>query len=175
MNNGGSFLDIFCLMESCKVQIFWEGNKNLAHLPLFIWHYLVATNYKWNMGQYLNIVLMKMSFSLLECLLSKNLLVCARWYFKELSIVSNLFCIINYRFLTTGTNLKALYIYFVLVHNFISKAICRFLFKIVFFGKRKNNTHKNFHILKMKAHFEKEPHFENQNFFYSISPDLLSM
>ena len=137
MNNGGSFLDIFCLMESCKVQIFWEGNKNLAHLPLFIWHYLVATNYKWNMGQYLNIVLLKMSFSLLECLLSKNLLVCARWYFKELSIVSNLFCIINYRFLTTGTNLKALYIYFVLVHNLISKAICRFLFKIVFFGKRR--------------------------------------
>ena len=23
-----------------KVQIFWEGHKNLAHLPLFFWHYL---------------------------------------------------------------------------------------------------------------------------------------
>ena len=33
-----------------KVQIFWEGHKNLAHLPLFIWHYLVASNYKWKMG-----------------------------------------------------------------------------------------------------------------------------
>ena len=31
----------------------------------------------------------------------------------------------------------------------------RFLFTIVFFGKRINNTHKSFHILKMKAHFEK--------------------
>ena len=28
--------------------------------------------------------------------------------------------------------------------------------------KRKNNTHKTFHILKMKAHFEKEPHFGNE-------------
>ena len=32
----------------------------------------------------------------------------------------------------------------------------RFLFTIVFFGKRKNNTHKTFHILKMKAHFKKK-------------------
>ena len=38
-----------------------------------------------------------------------------------------------------------------------------------FFGKRKNDTHKAFHILKMKACFEKEPysetHFENENMF----------
>ena len=33
----------------------------------------------------------------------------------------------------------------------------RFLFTIVFFGKRKNNTHQTFHILKVKAHFKKEP------------------
>ena len=30
-----------------------------------------------------------------------------------------------------------------------------FVFTIVFFGKRKNNIHKTFHILKMKAHFQK--------------------
>ena len=28
-----------------KVKILWEGLKNLAHLPHFIWHYLVASNY----------------------------------------------------------------------------------------------------------------------------------
>ena len=36
----------------------------------------------------------------------------------------------------------------------------RFLFTIVFFGKRKDNTHQTFHILKMKAHLKKEPHLE---------------
>ena len=39
------------------------------------------------------------------------------------------------------------------------------LFTIVFFGKRKNNTNETFHILKMKAHYEKESHFENENLF----------
>ena len=34
-----------------KVQIFWEGHKNLAHLPLFSWHYLVVSNWKWKIGQ----------------------------------------------------------------------------------------------------------------------------
>ena len=34
-----------------KVQIFWKGHKNFSHLPLFIWHYLAASNYKWKMGQ----------------------------------------------------------------------------------------------------------------------------
>ena len=33
-----------------KVQIFWEGRTNLAHLPLFIGHYLVVSNYKWKMN-----------------------------------------------------------------------------------------------------------------------------
>ena len=32
-----------------KVQIVWEGHKNLTHL--FFLHYLVASNYKWKMGQ----------------------------------------------------------------------------------------------------------------------------
>ena len=44
----------------------------------------------------------------------------------------------------------------------------RFLFTIVFYGKRKNNTHKTFHILKMKAHIEKEPHFENESSFQNL-------
>ena len=42
---------IFCKsLEFDKVQIFWDGHKNLAHLPLFFWHYLVSSNYKWKMG-----------------------------------------------------------------------------------------------------------------------------
>ena len=38
----------------------------------------------------------------------------------------------------------------------------KFLFTIVFFKK---NTHAPFHILKMKTHFKKEPHFENESKF----------
>ena len=30
-------------------------------------------------------------------------------------------------------------------------------------GERREEAHKTFHILKMKAHFEKEPHFENES------------
>ena len=30
-----------------------------------------------------------------------------------------------------------------------------------------NITHKTFHILKMKAHFEREPHFENESSFWN--------
>ena len=33
-----------------KVQLYWEGRKNFAHLPLFIWHHLVALNLKWKIG-----------------------------------------------------------------------------------------------------------------------------
>ena len=40
----------------------------------------------------------------------------------------------------------------------------KFLFTVVFFGKRKNNAHKTFHILKMKAHFKKK-HFRNESSF----------
>ena len=39
------------LFPHYKVQVFWESHKNLAHFPLFIWHYLVASNHKWKMGQ----------------------------------------------------------------------------------------------------------------------------
>ena len=34
-----------------------------------------------------------------------------------------------------------------------------FVYNCVFWKKEKQFTHKNFYILKMKAHFEKEPHF----------------
>ena len=27
-----------------KVQLFWEGHKNFAHLPHFVWHHLVESN-----------------------------------------------------------------------------------------------------------------------------------
>ena len=39
------------LFTLVKVQVFWKDHKNMAHLPLFIWHYLVSSNYKWKMGQ----------------------------------------------------------------------------------------------------------------------------
>ena len=67
----------------------------------------------------------------------------------------------NYRFLTTVTNLKALYIFRCLFTTLSVKLfvvtvqifIYKFLFTTMFFGKRKNNGHETFHILKMKAHF----------------------
>ena len=31
------------------------------------------------------------------------------------------------------------------------------------FSEKGKKTHKTFHILKMKAHFEKGPHFENES------------
>ena len=34
-----------------KFQIFWEGHKDLTHLPLFIWHYLAASNFKRKINQ----------------------------------------------------------------------------------------------------------------------------
>ena len=74
------------------------------------------------------------------------------------------FDVINCRFFTTETNLKALYIFILLfVHNLISKAICSectdFCLQLCF--------SETFHILKMKAHFEKEPHFENESSFWN--------
>ena len=46
--------------------------------------------------------------------------------------------------------------------------VYKLLFTIVFFGKMKktsrNITH-SFHILKTKAHFKKELHFENESTF----------
>ena len=53
--------------------------------------------------------------------------------------------------------------------------IYKYLFTVEFFGKTKKNYHETFHILKMKANFEKkhilqmkansETHFENENIF----------
>ena len=35
-----------------KVHIFWEGHKNLAHLPLIIWDYILGNAKKqWKVGQ----------------------------------------------------------------------------------------------------------------------------
>ena len=78
--------------------------------------------------------------------------------------------IINFRFLTTDINLKALYIFRCFfttssVKLFVVNVqifVYKFLFTIVFFGKKKNNTHETFHILKMKAYLKKEPHFGNE-------------
>ena len=77
------------------------------------------------------------------------------------------FDLINYRFLTTEIDLKALYIFCCFITTLSVKLfvvtlqifVYKFLFTIAFFGKRKNNTHKTFYILKMKAHCKKEPHF----------------
>ena len=91
--------------------------------------------------------------------------------------------ILNYRFLTTETNLKALYIIYIyislFVYNLISKAIfsdCTdFCLQLYFSEKGKTTLTKPFtfwkwkhiskknHILEMKAH--SETHFENENMF----------
>ena len=73
--------------------------------------------------------------------------------------------IIDYRFLTTETNLKTLYIFRCL---FTTSSVKLFVVNVKIFvyncvfRKKKKNTHETFHILKMKTHFEKEPHFENE-------------
>ena len=64
-NNGDSLtplVRIYFIIR--RVKIFWEGHKNLSHLPLFIWYYLGVSNCKWKMGQifvslseYLNFIL----------------------------------------------------------------------------------------------------------------------
>ena len=64
--------------------------------------------------------------------------------------------IINYRFLTTKTNLKALYSS-LFVHNLTSKAICSECEDFCLQFSKKN------HILEMKAH--SETHLENENMF----------
>ena len=37
--------------DVAKAHVFWEGHKNFTYLRIFIWHYLVTSNYKWKMGQ----------------------------------------------------------------------------------------------------------------------------
>ena len=77
---------------------------------------------------------------------------------------------IDYLFLTTEPNLKALYIS-LFVHNLISKVVCSeftdFCLQLCFleqgtFHILKHISKKN-HILKMKAHSEN--HFETENMF----------
>ena len=84
--------------------------------------------------------------------------------------------IINYRFLTTETNLKALLIYISLfVHNLISKAFCSectcFCLQLCFSEKGKTTLTKPFtfwkwkHILKENQILRMKAHFENENMF----------
>ena len=79
--------------------------------------------------------------------------------------------VINYGFLTTETNLEALYIF---LRLFTTSSVKLFVVNVqlivyncvvVFFGEGKNKNQKTFHILKMKAHFERETHFENESSF----------
>ena len=83
---------------------------------------------------------------------------------------------INYRFLTTETNLKAFYIFRCLFtfYNLISKAICSectdFCLQLCFLEKGKKNSRnlshfENERILKMNAPFKKESHSENESPF----------
>ena len=44
-----------------------------------------------------------------------------------------------------------------------------FFYNRVFLKNEKKNTHKTFHTLKMKAHFEKEPDFENKSLLQTES------
>ena len=44
--------------------------------------------------------------------------------------------------------------------------VYKLLFTVVLFRKsKKTTTHETFHILKMKTHFKKNPHFENESSF----------
>ena len=45
------FVTQYIKVLKCKVNIFWEGHKNVAQLSLFFWHYLVASNHKWKTSQ----------------------------------------------------------------------------------------------------------------------------
>ena len=100
---------------------------------------------------------------------------------------------INYRFLTTETDLKALYIFYFLLNAFRLKNIYIFqcflttssvklllvttvqifVYKVFFsncvFRKKEKDTRKTFHNLKMKTCFEEEPHFENESSFQNPS------
>ena len=98
-------------------------------------------------------------------------IVCKRW--KKILLIklivqrslTPLKAIINYRFLTTEPNLKALYVCISLfVHNLISKAICSecgvFCEQLCFRKKEKRHS-------QNLSHFEKEPHFENESSFWN--------
>ena len=74
---GGNLLLEFltCMLLFLKVKMFRESQKNLAHLPHFIWHYLVASNYKWKMGHIF------MAFS--EC---QNFNLLKKWIWARLKL-----------------------------------------------------------------------------------------
>ena len=75
--------------------------------------------------------------------------------------------------MTKETNLKALYIFHCLFQTSSEKLfvvnVQLFVYDciVVFFRKRKIKNHKTSYILKMKAHFEREPHFENESSFWN--------
>ena len=75
----------------------------------------------------------------------------------------------NYRFMTTETNLKVLdiFLYFFTTSSvkLFVVTVHIFVYKLCFSEKGKDNTHKTFHILKMKAHFEKDLHLRNESSF----------
>ena len=89
-------------------------------------------------------------------------------------------CQYNKSYILDNWNKFKSFIYISLfVHNLISKAICisecmDFCLQLCFSEKRKNNTHKTFHILKMKAHFQKQPHFENEMRLKEFRSEILS-
>ena len=95
---------------------------------------------------------------------------------RKVCVLENSLDIINYRFLTTETNLKALYIFRCFFYNLISKAICSdctdfclqiFVYNCVF-RKKENTIYETFHILKMKTHFKKD-------YYYSLVLSLIAM
>ena len=73
--------------------------------------------------------------------------------------------------MATETNLKALYIFRCLITTSSVKLfvvtvqifVYKFLFTIVFFGKKEKQQSRNLSHYKMKAH--SETHFENENMF----------
>ena len=94
--------------------------------------------------------------------LNLRILIDIAHFFENVKISSEIkppSTVLNYGFLTTETNLKALYIFRCLfttssVKLFVVtvQIFClQILFTFVFFGKREKNTHETFHILKMET------------------------
>ena len=80
--------------------------------------------------------------------------------------------IINYRFLTTETNLKTLYIYFVVFFTTSSVKLFVvnvkiFVYNCVFGKKEKEILMKSFTFWKWKHISKKEPHFGNESSFWN--------
>ena len=56
-------LSIKVQLWAFKFQIFWENQNILAHLHLFYWHYFIASNHMWKMGQILVALLEYLNFN----------------------------------------------------------------------------------------------------------------